>query len=196
MSPLVHPQTAPARTHATSRRQRPEPAPKPARSARGPLGTGRTIDGGTYNDPGRYVDMIGGGNVVPLLLGFVVSVVDELLMLRRENERGRVGGAACGMLVLLPMPLSLLLSLGEGGREAVVLLLLVDRRRKTPLPLPLPFDMGGELVVASHMISAFVGESARKVGLDIDYDRSARSSCGIRHHLLLPLFPLPHRTVI
>ena len=98
----------------------------------------------------------------------VVVVVDELLLLLRENERGWVGGAVRVMIVL-PASLSSLLSLGEGGGEAVVLLLHIDRRRnKTPLPLllPLPFVKGVvELVaISARTISAFVGESACKVG--------------------------------
>ena len=142
MDPLVHPQTAPARrTHAMSRRQRPEPAPKPTRSARRPLGSGRTdgsIDGGTYDDPGRYVN--NGERQCGAVVGVVIVVVNEmLLLLLRENERWSVGGAVLGMLVLLPTSLSSLMSLGEGDGEAVVLLLLIDRRRKTPLQLTLPF---------------------------------------------------------
>ena len=70
MGPLVHPQTVPARTHATSQRQCPELAPKSARSAHGPLRSGRTddgIDGRTYDNPRWYVDMMEGDGVVPLL---------------------------------------------------------------------------------------------------------------------------------
>ena len=87
-------------------------------------------------------------------------VVDELLLLLRENERGWVGGAVRVVMIALPASLSSLLSLGEGGGEAVVLLLDIDRRRNET-PLPLPFVMGVvELVVASaRTISAFVGES-------------------------------------
>ena len=73
--------------------------------------------------------------MVPLLLKFVVVVVDELLLLPllRENERGSVGGVVRSMFMLLPMSLSSLLSLGECGGGAVVVLLLIDRRHKTPV---------------------------------------------------------------
>ena len=89
-------------------------------------------------------------------------VVDELLLLLRENERGWVGGAVRVVMIVLPASLSSLLSLGEGGGEAVVLLLDIDRRRNET-PLPLPFVMGVvELVVvvaSGRTISAFVDES-------------------------------------
>lgn len=152
MGLLVHPQATPARTQATSLRQHLKPAPKPAQSACRQLGTGRTgcgidggIDGGTYDDTGRYVDMMAGGGVVPLLLKFVVVVVDELLLLLRENDCGSVGSVVRSLLMLLPMSL---LSLGEGGGGAVVLLLFTDRGRETPSPLL--FVTGAELVVASR----------------------------------------------
>ena len=104
--------------------------------------------------------------MVPLLLKFVVVVVDELLLppLPRENECGSVGGVVRSMFTLLPMSLPSLLSLAEGGGGTVVLLLVVDRRRKTPLPL---LSVSGvELVVASRTIYAFVGDSACKAGQD------------------------------
>ena len=123
MGPLLHPQTAPARTQVTSQRQRPKPAPKPARSAHGPLGTRRTddgIDGGTYDDPGRYVD--DRGRQCGVVVGVVVVIVDELLLLLlllRENERGWVGGVVRGMVVLPPMSLSSLLSRSHSLTGAV-----------------------------------------------------------------------------